>query len=71
LAGIADIGDIVVHMDIRPDMDKRGVIGLGEPPAIAGIVAIANAVANATGVRVPSVPLTPYRVLDAMARRTA
>jgi xanthine dehydrogenase YagR molybdenum-binding subunit len=71
LAGIADIGDIVVHMDIRPDMDKRGVIGLGEPPAIAGIVAIANAVANATGVRVQSVPLTPYRVLGAMARRTA
>ena len=29
LAGIADIGDIVVHMDIRPEMDKRGVIGLG------------------------------------------
>jgi xanthine dehydrogenase YagR molybdenum-binding subunit len=71
LAGIADIGDIVVHMDIRPDMDKRGVIGLGEPPAIGGIVAIANAVANATGVRVQSVPLTPYRVLGAMARRTA
>jgi len=71
LAGIADIGDIVVHMDIRPDMDKRGVIGLGEPPSIGGIVAIANAVANATGVRVQSVPLTPYRVLGAMARRNA
>jgi xanthine dehydrogenase YagR molybdenum-binding subunit len=71
LAGLADIGDIVVHMDIRPEMDKRGVIGLGEPPAIPGIAAIANAVANAAGVRVPSVPLTPYRVLDALARRTA
>ena len=34
-------------------MDKRGVIGLGEPPAIGGIAAIANAVANAIGVRVP------------------
>ncbi len=71
LAGLADIGDIVVHMDIRPDMDKRGVIGLGEPPAIAGIAAIANAVANASGVRVAGVPLTPYRVLDALGRRTA
>jgi xanthine dehydrogenase YagR molybdenum-binding subunit len=71
LAGIADIGDIIVHMDIRPEMDKRGVIGLGEPPAIGGIVAIANAVANATGVRVPSVPVTPYRMLDAISRRTA
>src|ERR1043165_1802944 len=34
LAGIRDIGDIVVHLDIRPENDKRGVIGLGEPPAV-------------------------------------
>ena len=53
LAGIADIGEIIVHMDIDPGNDKRGVIGLGEPPAIGGIAAIANAVANAIGVRVP------------------
>ena len=32
LAGIADIGNIVVHMDIRKENDNRGVIGLGEPP---------------------------------------
>ena len=72
LAGIADIGDIVVNMDISPENDKRGVIGLGEPPAIAGIAAIANAVANAIGVRVPSVPLIPSRVLAALnGRRNA
>ena len=59
LAGLADIGEIIVHMEIDPDNDKRGVIGLGEPPAIGGIAAIANAVANAIGVRVPDVPLTP------------
>ncbi len=69
LSGINDIGEIIVHLDIRPDMDKRGVVGLGEPPAIGGIVAIANAVTNAIGVRVPMVPLTPNRVLDALARR--
>jgi len=72
LAGIADIGDIQVHMDISPDNDKRGVIGLGEPPAIPGVAAIANAVANAIGVRVPSVPLSPNRVLAALnSRRNA
>jgi xanthine dehydrogenase YagR molybdenum-binding subunit len=72
LAGIADIGDIVVHMDITPDNDKRGVVGLGEPPAIPGVAAIANAVANAIGVRVPSVPVTPDRVLAALnGRRNA
>ncbi len=71
LAGISDIGDIIVHMDIAPEHDKRGVIGLGEPPAIPGVAAIANAVANAIGVRVPEVPLTPNRVLAALNRRTA
>jgi xanthine dehydrogenase YagR molybdenum-binding subunit len=71
LSGIADIGDIIVHLDIRPEMDKRGVIGLGEPPAIGGIVAIANAVTNAIGVRIPMVPVTPNRVLDVLARRNA
>ena len=71
LAGIGDIGNIVVHMDIRPEMDQRGVIGLGEPPAIPICAAMSNAVANAIGVRVPRVPLTPDRVLAALERRNA
>jgi xanthine dehydrogenase YagR molybdenum-binding subunit len=68
LAGINDIGEIVVHMQIEPEHDKRGIIGLGEPPAIPGIAAVSNAVANATGVRVPQVPLTPRHVLAALAK---
>jgi xanthine dehydrogenase YagR molybdenum-binding subunit len=71
LAGIGDIGDIVVHMDIRPENDKRGIIGLGEPCAIAICAAMGNAVANAIGVRVPNVPLTPDRVLAALEGRNA
>jgi len=71
IAGIRDIGDIIVHLDITPDHDKRGVVGLGEPAAIALITAIANATANAIGVRVPEVPLTPDRVLAALERRNA
>ena len=66
LAGIADIGEIVVHLDITPENDKRGVIGLGEPPVIGVVAAIGNAVANAIGVRVPRVPLTADRVLAAL-----
>jgi xanthine dehydrogenase YagR molybdenum-binding subunit len=55
-----------------PGYDDRGVIGLGEPPVISPGAAIANAVANALGVRVPFLPLTPQRVLDALkARKTA
>ena len=66
LAGISDIGEIVVHMDIAPEHDKRGIVGLGEPPAIGGVAAIANAVANACGTRVPNVPLVPRNVLAAL-----
>lgn len=69
LAGAADIGEIIVHMDLREELDKRGVIGLGEPPTVGGVAAIANAVANAIGVRVPIIPLTPDRVLRALEER--
>ncbi len=71
LAGIGDIGEILVHLDVTEEHDKRGVIGLGEPPMIPGMAAISNAVANAAGVRVSPLPLTPERVLEALARRTA
>jgi xanthine dehydrogenase YagR molybdenum-binding subunit len=71
LAGIGDIGEIVVHLDIAPEHDKRGPVGLGEPAAIALITAIANATANAIGVRVPEIPLTPQRVLAALEGRNA
>ncbi len=71
LAGIADIGDIVVHLDITPEHDKRGVVGLGEPPVIGVIASIGNAVANAVGVRVPRAPFTPDRVLAALEGRNS
>jgi xanthine dehydrogenase YagR molybdenum-binding subunit len=69
LAGIDDIGEIIVHLDIREENDKRGVIGLGEPPAVAICAAVGNAVANAIGVRVPNIPMTPAHVLAALEGR--
>lgn len=71
LAGIGDIGEIVVHINTEPQFDSRGVIGLGEPAAIALLTAIGNAVANAIGVRVPRMPMTPDHVLAALERRNA
>jgi xanthine dehydrogenase YagR molybdenum-binding subunit len=71
LAGIGDIGEIIVHMDIRDVHDKRGVIGLGEPPAVAINAAIGNAVSNALGVRLTHLPATPDRVLQALEKRRA
>jgi xanthine dehydrogenase YagR molybdenum-binding subunit len=66
LAGIKDIGTLKVHMMTGPGYDERGVIGIGEPPAVSPGAAISNAVANACGVRVPALPLTPDRVLAAL-----
>ncbi len=68
LAGIGDIGEIVVHMMTGPGYDERGVIGLGEPPVISPGAAISNAVANAIGVRVPTLPITPDKVLAALEK---
>ena len=66
LAGISDIGELVVHMMTGKGYDDRGVIGLAEPPVVSPGAAISNAVANAIGVRVPFLPLTPDRVLAAL-----
>jgi xanthine dehydrogenase YagR molybdenum-binding subunit len=71
LAGIRDVGKLKVHMMTGKGYDERGVIGLGEPPVISPGAAIANAVANAAGVRVPNLPLTPDRVLAALSQKGA
>jgi xanthine dehydrogenase YagR molybdenum-binding subunit len=68
LAGIGDIGELVVHMMTGPGYDERGTIGLGEPPVISPGAAISNAVANAIGVRVPTLPITPEKVLTALEK---
>jgi xanthine dehydrogenase YagR molybdenum-binding subunit len=66
LGGPADIPKIEVKLMNQPE---RGVIGIGEPPTISTAAAISNAVANAIGVRVRSIPLTPEKVLAAIATR--
>lgn len=68
LPRIGDIGEIVVEMYEPESEYERGVIGLGEPPVIAPGAAISNAVANALGVRVPVLPMTPQRVLEALEK---
>lgn len=65
LTNIADCPDIEV---VLIDMPERGVIGIGEPAVIPGAGAIANAVANAIGVRVHSLPITPAKVLAALGK---
>ena len=62
LCRLGDVGEIVVAFYEPESERKRGVVGLGEPPVISPGAAISNAVANALGVRVPTLPMTPQRV---------
>jgi CO/xanthine dehydrogenase Mo-binding subunit len=46
-----------------------GAKGIGEPSLTPAAPAVANAVANALGVRIHELPLTPERILEAVDRR--
>jgi xanthine dehydrogenase YagR molybdenum-binding subunit len=68
LPTIADIPPIdILRIDI-PDLvaNPTGAKGAGEPPIIPTAAAIANAVANALGVRIRELPITPDKVLAAL-----
>jgi len=65
IAGQSDMPEIDV---LLVDQPERGVIGIGEPPAVATAAAIANAVRNATGVTVRSIPITPDKLLAELQR---
>jgi xanthine dehydrogenase YagR molybdenum-binding subunit len=68
LAGMSDIPQIDIVLMNQPE---RGVIGIGEPPTVSTASAIANAVRNATGVTIRSLPLHPHRVLAAIQQERA
>ncbi|HEY3328731.1 MAG TPA: xanthine dehydrogenase family protein molybdopterin-binding subunit [Capsulimonadaceae bacterium] len=52
---------------IIDDNDKRGVIGMAEPATIPTAGVIANAIFNACGVRVRTLPITPDKILAGLA----
>jgi xanthine dehydrogenase YagR molybdenum-binding subunit len=47
--------------------NNTSTAGIGEPPIVPTLAAIANAVFNATGARLRDLPLTPDKVLTALA----
>jgi len=67
IAGPMEIPEIVAVLD--KEEGDTGVYPLGEPTTIPTSGAIANAVANALGVRVRSLPITPRRVLEALQQK--
>jgi isoquinoline 1-oxidoreductase beta subunit len=67
LIRMSEVPDIEVH--VVKSTEKIGGIGeLGVPPVAP---AVANALFNATGVRVRRIPLDPATVLDAMKKKSA
>jgi xanthine dehydrogenase YagR molybdenum-binding subunit len=65
MAGQSDIPEIDV---VLVDQPERGVIGIGEPPAVATAAAVANAIRNATGVTLRHIPITPDKLLNELER---
>ncbi len=68
LAGMSDVPKVEVILN---NMPERGVIGIGEPPTVSTASAIANAVRNATGATIRSLPLHPHKVLAAIEQEKA
>jgi CO/xanthine dehydrogenase Mo-binding subunit len=61
-----DVPEVVIELIDRPEEKS---FGSGEPSAAVVPAAISNAVFDATGVRLRSVPMTPSKVLAAIANR--
>jgi len=57
----------VVLTPIANGGNNTSSAGIGEPPIVPTLAAVANAVYNATGARVRRLPMTPDRVLAALA----
>ena len=64
----ADLPDIeTIIVEVPSPAGPFGARGVGEPPIVPAPAAIANAVADATGIRITECPLTPERIAMATA----
>jgi CO/xanthine dehydrogenase Mo-binding subunit len=55
-----------VIVEVPDDEGPFGARGIGEPPILAFAPAVANAIADAVGVRITSLPITAEKVLHAL-----
>jgi xanthine dehydrogenase YagR molybdenum-binding subunit len=62
----ADMVSLPIELD-DPWCNSAGAKGLGEPATIPTAAALANAVYNATGVRMTSTPIDPLKLCQALA----
>jgi xanthine dehydrogenase YagR molybdenum-binding subunit len=70
---IADVPEIVTELVDVPDphLTNLGSKGLGEPPIIPTAAAIANAIRDATGAEIRSLPITREEMLRALREAEA
>ena len=62
-----EMPEIVTHyVETDDPFGPYGAKGIGEAPAICVAPAVANAIHNATGMRLTALPFTPQRVLFAL-----
>lgn len=54
-------------VEVPSGLGPFGARGVGEPPVVPVAAAIANAIRDATSARMTQIPMTPERVLDALA----
>jgi xanthine dehydrogenase YagR molybdenum-binding subunit len=67
IAGFGDCPEVdLVFTEVHTGNNNTGAIGLGEPATIPTAAAIANAVFDAIGVPIRSLPITPDKVLAAL-----
>jgi xanthine dehydrogenase YagR molybdenum-binding subunit len=72
IPGIADTPDIDVHFDEGGfDHVLGGSVGIGEVATVPTSPALANAIRNATGVRLTEIPIRPDRLIAALKGRAA
>ena len=72
IPGIADTPMIDVHFDEAGfDHVLGGSVGIGEVATVPTSPAIANAICNATGIRLTELPIRPDRLISALKGRAA
>ncbi|MFC1564500.1 xanthine dehydrogenase family protein molybdopterin-binding subunit [candidate division KSB1 bacterium] len=59
--------EVIFASSIDPVLNSLGVKGIGEPPRIGVAGAVANAIYNATGVRVKDLPITPEKIINGLS----